>query len=96
MRAYNELEKEGRLVTQARRGVLIASHPLLSVYEAGKQQLRDAVAQLLTTAEQLNATPVETYAEIERQLRSRARHELPVQAFFQAGIARVADDDMIE
>ncbi len=45
---------------------------------------------------QLNVTPVEMYAEIERQLRSSASHELPVQAFFQAGITRVADDNMIE
>ncbi len=66
-RAYSELEREGWVITVARRGVMVASPSPKQVAEVRARELERAVAQLLITAYQLGITPDELHAEIDRQ-----------------------------
>jgi len=68
VRAYNELEREGWVVTSARRGVMVAPRPPVLPAEERFRQLEGAVAHLLLTAYHLGVSAAELYAEIERQL----------------------------
>jgi DNA-binding transcriptional regulator YhcF (GntR family) len=66
-RAYSELERDGWVVTSARKGVSVASSPPTITEEERKQRLELAVTQLLVTTRQLAISDEELYAEIERQ-----------------------------
>jgi DNA-binding transcriptional regulator YhcF (GntR family) len=68
VRAYSELEREGWVITSARRGVLIASPSPSQVAKAQAQQFEQAVTHLLVTAHQLGVTPAQIHAEIDRRL----------------------------
>lgn len=68
VRAYSELEREGWVITSARRGVLIASPSPTQLAKARAHQFEQAVTQLLVTAHQLGVTPAQIHAEIDRLL----------------------------
>lgn len=68
VRAYNELEQEGWVITSARRGFSVALHLPIPITEERARQLQLAVEQLLAVAEQLRVDPDELRAELERQL----------------------------
>ena len=67
VRAYNELERGGWVVTSARRGVSVAAQPSIVTPEERQQQLEEAVANLLVKAHQLGIGAEELHAEIDRQ-----------------------------
>ncbi len=68
VRAYNELERDGWVVSSARKGVMVAEHPpLMSIEERG-YRLEQAVGQLLMTAHQLGVGAFELHQEIDRQI----------------------------
>ncbi len=67
VRAYNELEREGWVVTAARRGVMVAARPPVVSAEERAEQLEQAVAELLIKAHQLGVSVEEVQGEIERQ-----------------------------
>lgn len=67
VRAYNELEQGGWVVTEARRGVLVSQHPPTMPSEERQQRLSQAVSELLITTHQLGIPLAEVRAEIERQ-----------------------------
>ncbi len=69
VRAYSELEREGWVVTSARRGVIVAPRSPILAAKTRTYELERAVAQLLVTAHQLGVTPAELHAEIDRLLR---------------------------
>ena len=69
VRAYSELEREGWVVTSARRGVIVAQRSPILAAKTRAYELERAVAQLLVTAHQLGITPAELHAEIDRLLR---------------------------
>lgn len=78
-RAYSELEREGWVVTAARRGVMVGSPSPNLMAEARARELERAVAQLLMTAHQLGISTDELYRELDRQTASspdasRAKH----------------------
>jgi len=68
VRAYNELEREGWVVTSARRGVMVAARPPVLTDEERARQLEGVVAHLLMTAYHLGVTTPELYMEINRQI----------------------------
>lgn len=68
VRAYSELEREGWVVTSARRGVIVAPYSPMLAAKARARELERAVMQLLVTAHQLGVTPAELHAEIDRLL----------------------------
>jgi len=69
VRAYSELERDGWVVTAARKGVRVAGQPPGIAEEERRSQLASAVTQLLITAHELGASAEEVRAEIERHLR---------------------------
>ncbi|HEY7123314.1 MAG TPA: GntR family transcriptional regulator [Ktedonobacterales bacterium] len=69
VRAYNQLEQEGWVVTSERRGVMVALYPPVPTPFERRQRLERAVSHLLVAAHQLGVSPAELYAEIERQWR---------------------------
>jgi GntR family transcriptional regulator len=68
VRAYSELQRDGWVVTSARRGVLVAPRPPERSLEERARELERAVAHLLVTAHQLGVGQHELRAEIGRQL----------------------------
>ncbi len=68
VRAYGELQRDGWVVTSARRGVLVAPRPPERSLEERACELERAVAHLLVTAHQLGVGRDELRAEIGRQL----------------------------
>jgi GntR family transcriptional regulator len=68
VRAYGELQRDGWVVTSARRGVLVAPCPPERSMEERAHALERAVAHLLVTAHQLGVGQHELRAEIGRQL----------------------------
>lgn len=68
VRAYNELEREGWVVTSTRRHVSVAPHPPFRTQEDRKQKLTQAVSHLLVTARQLGFSAEEIHAEIDQQI----------------------------
>jgi GntR family transcriptional regulator len=68
VRAYRELERDGWVVTSARRGVLVAELPPPMSEQERRQRLEEAVTELLIVTRQLKLSPQEVYAEVERQL----------------------------
>ena len=69
VRAYSELEREGWVVTSARRGVIVAQRSPILAAKTRAYELERAVAQLLVTAHQPGITPAELHEEIDRLLR---------------------------
>ncbi|MDQ2887823.1 MAG: GntR family transcriptional regulator [Chloroflexota bacterium] len=69
VRAYNELEREGWVITSTRRNVSVASHPPFKSLEERKEKLAQSVSYLLTTMQQLGISIEEIHAEIDRQAR---------------------------
>lgn len=67
VRTYNELEREGWVVTAARRGVIVAPHPPQITAEDRAQQLGQAVSELLIKAYQLGVGLEELHAEIDQR-----------------------------
>ena len=67
VRAYNELEQGGWVITVARRGVLVAGHPPTMPPEERKQRLTQVISEMLVATHQLGIPIDEVYAEIERQ-----------------------------
>ncbi len=67
VRAYNELEREGWVVTSARRGVMVAERPPVISAEERAQQLGQAVHELLVKAHQLGVGVDELHTEINKQ-----------------------------
>ncbi len=68
VRAYNELERDGWVVSSARKGVVVAEQSLKITQEEQHYQLEQAVKQLLMTAHQLGVNNVELHREIDRQI----------------------------
>jgi len=68
VRAYTELERDGWVVTSARRGVSVAAQPPIVTPEERQQQPPPVVANLLVKAHQLGVGAEELRAEIDRQL----------------------------
>lgn len=69
VRAYGELERDGWVKAEARRGVVVAGGPLTAPAGARGRALAEEVARLLLTAARLGASAAELRAELERQLR---------------------------
>jgi DNA-binding transcriptional regulator YhcF (GntR family) len=67
-RAYSELEREGWVITSARRGVMVAAYSPALAAEARARELQRLVSQVLMTAYQLGIPPAEVHAELHRQL----------------------------
>ncbi len=67
MRAYDELERDGWVVREARKSVAVAPVPP-PMYQERRQRLAQAVAGLLDLACLLDATPEELHVEIDRQV----------------------------
>src|SRR5579872_1511604 len=74
VRAYNELEREGWVVTSTRRSVSVASHPPIGTQEERRQKLEQAVTQFLVVVHQLGASAEEVREEIDRQSSSILHH----------------------
>lgn len=68
MRAYSELERDGWVVTSARKGVLVAPLSPQQLVTVRAYAFEQAVTHLLVTAHQLGVTPAEIHAEIDRRL----------------------------
>jgi len=68
VRAYNELERDGWVVSSARKGVMVAEHPPVMTAEERYYRLEQAVGQLLVTAHQLGIGASELHQEIDRQI----------------------------
>ena len=66
VRAYNELERDGWVVTSARKGVRVTDHPPTFSEEERQSRLTDALNQLLITAHQLGMSAAEVHATIDR------------------------------
>ncbi len=67
MRAYDELERDGWVIREARKNVAVATlTPSFS--QEREKRLEQAVAELLDVVSLLATTPQELYTEIERQL----------------------------
>lgn len=67
VRAYSELERDGWVITAARRGVIVAEQsPMLSRDER-TLKLQEAVSELLVVAHQIGASLDEIYAELAQQ-----------------------------
>lgn len=75
MRAYSELEREGWVVTSARKGVLVAPFSPTRVEETRTREFEQAVTRLLVTAHQLGVPPAEIHAEIDRLLKDFPHHD---------------------
>lgn len=75
VRAYSELERNGWLVTVARKGVMVASRPPLLTIEERQQRLAQAVSTLLVTARQLDVSVADIHAEIDRQVNAAVIRE---------------------
>lgn len=73
VRAYKELEREGWVVTSARKKVMVAPQLPDIAHDEKQQQLEEAVAELLITVYQLEISPDEVHAEIDRQMREKDR-----------------------
>lgn len=67
MRAYDELERDGWVVREARKNVAVAPRPP-SMHQERQQRLERAVAELLDIVLLLDITPDELSSEINRQL----------------------------
>lgn len=70
MRAYTELEREGWVVTSARKGVLVAPLSPTQITKTRAHEFEQAVTRLLMTAHQLGVAPAEIHAEIDRLLKN--------------------------
>jgi GntR family transcriptional regulator len=66
VRAYNELERDGWVVTSARKGIRVADHPPMFSEEERQSRLASALNQLLVTAHQLGMSAAEVHAAIDR------------------------------
>jgi GntR family transcriptional regulator len=66
VRAYNELERDGWVVTSARKGIRVADHPPTFSEEERQSRLAGALNQLLVTAHQLGMSAAEVHAAIDR------------------------------
>lgn len=64
---YSELERDGWVVTSARRAVMVATRPPGISVEERSALLGQAVHMLLLTAHQLGASLEELHAELDRQ-----------------------------
>jgi GntR family transcriptional regulator len=72
VRAYNELVRQGWMVASARRGVAVADVAGPVRRAERRQEIEQAVAQLLVTARRLGTGGSELRAELERQLAASA------------------------
>ncbi len=66
VRAYNELERDGWVVTSARKGIRVADRPPTFSEEERQSRLVSALNQLLVTAHQLGMSAAEVHAAIDR------------------------------
>ncbi|GHO92039.1 GntR family transcriptional regulator [Reticulibacter mediterranei] len=66
VRAYNELEREGWIVTSARKGVRVADRSPQFSEQERRKQLASALHHLRVTAYQLGMSVTEVHAEIDR------------------------------
>jgi GntR family transcriptional regulator len=66
VRAYNELERDGWVVTSARKGIRVADHPPTFSEEERQSRLAGALNQVLVTAHQLGMSVAEVHAAIDR------------------------------
>ncbi len=67
VRAYNELEHDGWVVTSARKGVKVAQKPSTFSKEERRNQITSAVTNLLINAHQLDMSIDEVHVEIDWQ-----------------------------
>jgi GntR family transcriptional regulator len=67
VRAYNELERNGWVVTSKRKGVMVAPRPPILTPEERHQRIEQAVSALLVAAYPLDVSIEEIHAEIDRQ-----------------------------
>lgn len=68
MRAYNQLEQEGWVRTENRRGVLVAEQSsTISAQQRGRQ-LTQLVSEFVLKTYRIGSSTQEVYAELERQL----------------------------
>ncbi len=76
VRAYNELEHGGWVVTSERKGVMVAPHPPILTEEQRQQRLEQAISELLVTAHQLGVSAENIHAEVDRQWKRFALLEM--------------------
>jgi DNA-binding GntR family transcriptional regulator len=69
-RAYCELEHDGWVKAEPRRGVLVAGFTLAPEAEERRRLLSEEVARLLLAAARLGSSAAEVRAELDRQLRA--------------------------
>jgi DNA-binding transcriptional regulator YhcF (GntR family) len=74
-RAYSELERDGWVKAEPRRGVIVAGGPLAPQAEERRRLLAEEVARLLLAAARLGTSAAELRAELERQLQGGATPE---------------------
>jgi GntR family transcriptional regulator len=67
VRAYNELERNGWVVTSKRKGVMVAPRPPILTTGERQQRLEQAVSELLIAAYPLDVSVEDIHAEIDRQ-----------------------------
>ena len=75
--AYRELEAGGWVVTQARRGVVVARPSPRLAQKGRRRWLAEAVTGLLESAHEVGIAPAELSAEIDRQLGARGPDRSP-------------------
>ena len=80
VRAYNELECDGWVVTSARKGVKVSEHLPQFSEEEQRSQLAPAVTHLLVMAHQLGMSIEEVHAEIDRYEQQLGEQKKPTQS----------------
>jgi GntR family transcriptional regulator len=66
VRAYNELERDGWIVTSVRKGIKIADHPPTFSEEERQSRLASVLNQVIVTAHQLGMSAAEVHAAVDR------------------------------
>ena len=74
VRAYNELEHDGWVMSISRQGFVVAHRPPTLSSEERTHQLGYAIDQLLVTAHQLGVDLDDLYAAIDQRIRSAKEH----------------------
>ena len=68
VRAYNDLEQGGWVISSARKGVSIAPSPPTLTHEEQRASFERAIAHLLVLANQLGMTAADLHKEMDRHI----------------------------